>query len=121
MIKYVISLMFSVSVLQAQKSNSIAPQNTIEVGDVFEIGQPKVNSYKYINFPRANFIIKGGGVANFDSVKGEKVVITSLKEKKNGTTEVKIKRTDGGRFFGSLTTVTANLDKALASGELEMK
>ena len=46
------------------------------------------------------------------------MVVTSIKEKKDGTTEVKIKRTDGNRFFGSHTVVSADFEKALASGEL---
>ncbi len=119
MIKYVIALLFSVSVLNAQNSTSAEPQINIEVGDVFEIGQPETNSFKHIKFPRANFIIKKGGIANYKSVEGEKVVITSIKEKKNGTTEVKIKRTDGGRFFGSHTVIAAHFEQALQSGELQ--
>ena len=118
MIKYVIALMFSVSLLNAQNANQDA--TNVKVGDTFEIGKPKTNSYKHINFPRANFIIKRGGIANYKRVEGEKVVVTAIKEKKDGTTQIKIKRINGNRFFGSHTVVSADLKEALESGELEV-
>ncbi|MGB7393432.1 MAG: hypothetical protein WA913_03465 [Pricia sp.] len=118
MIKYAIALLFSVSMLNAQDNVNVGSTD-VEVGDVFEIGRPEANSYKHIKFPRANFIIKRGGIANYKRVEGEKVVVTSIKEKKNGTTEVKIKREGGGRFFGSHPVVAADIDEALKSGELQ--
>ncbi|WP_396636445.1 hypothetical protein [Maribacter sp. R77961] len=119
MIKYAIALLFSVSLLNAQQNVNEA-QIKVNVGDVFEIGKPETNTYKHINFPRANFIIKRGGIANYKRAQGEKVMVTSIKEKKDGTTLVKIKRTDGNRFFGSHTTVSVDFKEALASGELEV-
>ena len=119
MIKYAIALLYSVSMFNAQ--TSVAQTTTdVQVGDVFEIGKPESNSYKHINFPRANFIIKRGGIANYKRAEGEKVVVTSIKEKKDGTTLVKIKRTDGNRFFGSHTVVSVDFKEALESGELEL-
>lgn len=117
MIKYVFALMFSVSMLNAQVSNA-QTSTDVQIGDVFEIGKPEANKYKHIEFPRANFIIKRGGIANYRSVLGEKVVVSSIKEKKNGTTEVRIKRANGNRFFGSHPSVTVDIDEALNSGEL---
>ncbi len=118
MIKYAIALLFSVSMLNAQ-SGTNQEITDIKVGDILEIGKPETNTYKHINFPRANFIIKRGGIANYKRAEGEKVVVTAIKEKKDGTTQVKIKRTDGNRFFGSHTVVSADFKKAIASGELE--
>lgn len=120
MIKYVIGLIFSVSVLNAQNDSQVS-KTDIQVGDTFEIGHPEKNKYQHIDFPRANFIIKRGGIANYMSVVGEKVVVTSLKEKKDGTTQAKIKRTDGGRFFGSHATVTIDYVQALRTDELLSK
>ncbi|KAA2217435.1 MULTISPECIES: hypothetical protein [Maribacter] len=120
MIKYVFALMFSVSVLNAQVSDE-QTRIDVKVGDVFEIGKPETNKYKHIEFPRANFIIKRGGIANYKSVLGEKVVVSSIKEKRNGTTEVRIKKVDGHRFFGSHPSVTVDIDEALNSGELMTK
>ena len=119
MIKYVIALLFSVSMLSAQSTVN-QEVTDVKVGDILEIGKPETNTYKHINFPRANFIIKRGGIANYKRAEGEKVVVTAIKEKKDGTTQVKIKRTDGNRFFGSHTVVSADFEKALASGELEI-
>ncbi|WP_373517894.1 hypothetical protein [Pricia sp.] len=121
MIKYVLVALFSVSVLNAQSNNTDAIQNEVEVGDVFEIGRLETNRFKHIEFSRANFIIKRGGIANYKSVAGSKVVVTSIKEKKDGTKQVAIQREDGGRFFGSHTTVAANFEDAVGSGELKVK
>ena len=90
----------------------------MEVGDILEIGRPLAPVYKYIDFPRPNFIIKRGGIANYKRVEGNKVVVTSVKEKKDGSLQVKIKRADGMRFFGSHTIVSADLKDALETGEL---
>lgn len=90
----------------------------VAVGDTFEIGSPDSPQYAHLEFPRANFIIKRGGIANYKSVQGQKVVVTSVKEKKDGTKVVKIKRADGNRFFGSHWQIAANVEKALESGEL---
>ncbi|TDT50334.1 hypothetical protein CLV90_0126 [Maribacter spongiicola] len=117
MIKYAITLLFSVSLLNAQSNDT--SQTEVNVGDVFEIGKPETNKYKHIDFPRENFIIKRGGIANYRRAQGEEVVVTAVKEKKDGTTEIKIKRNDGGRFFGSHTVVTADFNEAITSGELQ--
>ncbi|WP_324028165.1 hypothetical protein QSV08_09620 [Maribacter sp. BPC-D8] len=117
MIKYVITLLFSVSLLNAQDNVTI--QTEVNVGDVFEIGKPETNKYKHIDFPRENFIIKRGGIANYRRAHGEEVVVTAVKEKKDGTTEIKIKRNDGGRFFNSHTVVSADFKEAINSGELQ--
>jgi len=121
MIKYVVALLFSVHFLNAQ-NDSKQVQTAVQSGAIFEIGKPEMmNTYQYIDFPRANFIIKRGGIANYKLVEGEKVVVTSVKEKKDGSIQVKIKRKDGGRFFGSHTVVAADFKEAMASGELRAK
>ena len=120
MIKYAIALLFSLSLLHTQ-NNTSQTSSEVKVGDVFEIGKPDANNYKYINFPRANFIIKRGGIANYKKLRGKAVVVIAVKEKKDGTTEVRIKRNDGGRFFGSHWDVAADFQDALASGELHAR
>lgn len=100
------------------QDNEQTTSKEVQIGDVLEIGRPDAPNYKYIDFPRPNFIIKRGGIANYKRVEGNKVVVTSIKEKKDGTLKVKIKRTDGGRFFGSHPVVSADLENALESGEL---
>ena len=120
MLKYAIALLFSVSVINAQENVNELPAD-LKVGDVCEIGRPETNTFKHIDFPRENFIIKRGGSANYKSVEGNKVIVTSIKEKKDGTRQVKIKREDGERFFGSHTVVAADFDDAVKSGELQAK
>ncbi|WP_282049781.1 hypothetical protein [Maribacter aquivivus] len=117
MVKYAIALLFSASMLHAQDNTNTS--SNVNVGDVFEIGVPETNKYKHIDFPRENFIIKRGGIANYRRAHGEEVVVTAVKELKDGTTQIKIKRNDGGRFFNSHTVVTADYKEAINSGELQ--
>jgi hypothetical protein len=100
------------------QNNSHATSQEVEVGDMLEIGRPLAPWYKHIDFPRPNFIIKRGGIANYKRVEGNKVIVTSIKEKKDGSVQIKIKRADGSRFFGSHTMVSADLKDALKTGEL---
>ncbi|MDO6605184.1 hypothetical protein [Arenibacter palladensis] len=90
----------------------------VKAGDILHIGRPDAPSFKHIDFPRANAIIKSGGIANYKKMEGVKVVVTDVKEKKDGTLHVKIKRTDGQRFFGIHSVISADLKDALDSGEL---
>lgn len=114
-----LALMFvmTTAMVKAQTNQNVEFQK-VEVGDVFEIGRPEAPTYKHIDFPRANFIIKKGGIANYKTVEGNKVVVTSVKTAKDGTLKVKIKRTDGRKFFNSHTVVSADIQSALQSGEL---
>ena len=112
--------LFSASVLTAQTSTDVV-HTEVEVGDVFEIGRPAAHQYKHIDFPRPNFIIKKGGIANYKKVEGNMVIVTSIKEKKDGTTRIKMKRTDGTRFFRTHPVVSADFTEAVSSGELLAK
>ncbi len=66
-------------------------------------------------------MVKKGGNANFRSVEGKEVIVTSLKKKNNGVTRVKVTSTDGSQFFGIQKQVTVELEEALNSGELLVK
>ena len=90
----------------------------VNVGDVFTIGEVENNSYEHINFPKANFIIKKGGVANYNAVVGKKVEVTSIKEKKDGSLVATIKLASDQAFFQSHKYVTVDIDKAISSKEL---
>ncbi len=104
----------------ANAMHSQAPSTLEEpiVGSVFEIGEASAAQFEHIQFPRANFIIKRGGVPNYKAMKTVKVVVTSVKERKNGSTRVYIKHADGKRFFGSHLYVPTDFNAALESGEL---
>lgn len=97
---------------------SASVSSNVAVGDILVIGVSEDNSYDHINFPKENFIIKRGGIASFKTLSGTSVQVLSLSKNKFGTTVVKIRRKDSGRFFGSHLTVTAQLEPAISSGEL---
>lgn len=117
--KLFFAVLFMVATLGINaQSGSPEVLKEVKEGDILRIGRPDAPSFKHIDFPRANTIIKNGGIANYKKMEGIKVVVTSIKEKKDGTLQAKIKRTDGGRFFGLHTVVSADLRDALESGEL---
>ena len=93
-------------------------QKAVEVGDVLTINEPSAQKFKHIHFPRANFIIKKGGIANYKSLSGDRVEVTAIHTKADGTKEVVLKRVNGHKFFNSYPTVKADIDKALKAGEL---
>ncbi|MBQ4820638.1 hypothetical protein J8M14_11215 [Aquimarina sp. MMG016] len=98
--------------------NDIDNQQDVSIGDILTIGKPSAQQYHYIHFPKTNFIIKRGGVANYKNLKGKSVVVTKIETSKDGKTIVTIKRKDGARFFGTLTTVKADLKSALDNKEI---
>ena len=117
--KLFFTVLFVVATLNINaQSGSSDVLKEVKAGDILQIGRPDAPSFKHIDFPRANTIIKSGGIANYKKMEGVKVVVTDVKEKKDGTLQVKIKRTDGGRFFGIHSVVSADIKNALESGEL---
>ena len=92
----------------------------VQLGSVFEIGTPESNGYQYINIPKPNIIIKRGGFPHDLDLSGRSVVVTAIKEKENGVTEVHIKLKDGTRFFGSHKTLKVHFNEALEAGELKV-
>ncbi|RKN83175.1 hypothetical protein [Ulvibacterium marinum] len=92
----------------------------IAVGDVMSINVPENGSFAHVHFPRKNLIIKRGGIADMKRVHGNKVVVTGIKTISNGNTVVTLKRKDGRKFFKFLPSVKADLENALAKGELKM-
>ncbi len=115
--KIVVILMLCVLVT----TSSIAQENSpsLDKGTEFILGEVSAEGYAHIAFPRKNLIIKRGAVANFNALEGVKVVVAEVRSK-NNTTEVVLKRKDGLNFFRFWPTVTADVDKAIAQGELTM-
>jgi len=118
MIKYAMVLLLSMGMLQAQGPSGEA-RNRVQVGDELQIGRPAEIVYRNIDFPAPDDIIRKGGSANFKAVEGVKVVVVSVKELKDGSIKIRMKPIDGSRFFGTHLYVTADLDAALSSGELQ--
>ncbi len=117
MIKNILLTMafISFSMLSAQNSNA-----TIEVGTILSISEPVSDTYKHIDFPRKNTIIKRGAIADFNGLKGLKVVVDAVETTKNGETLIRLKRNDGKNFFRFYPKVSANFQEALNSGEIQL-
>ena len=90
----------------------------VQVNDVLVIQQPEGPDFKHIHFPRKNFIIKRGGIANMKLLDGKKVVVEAISYQNDGSTLITLRRQDGKKFFRAFPTVTASLESALDSGEL---
>ncbi|WP_053992097.1 hypothetical protein [Mangrovimonas sp. TPBH4] len=95
-------------------------QDSVVIGDVLTINTPENQTFKDVDFPKLNLIVKRGGVASFNSVDNVAVVVSEMKEDNNGNTIVVLKRQDGKKFFNQYKEVSANLEDALASGELSI-
>ena len=109
-----ILFVLSVSLLQAQQKQ----QFNIQKGAVLTIEGPSTSDYQHVHFPRKNFIIKRGGIADMKTVLGKKVEIIDYTYTSDGSTEVTLKLVDGKKFFRKFTTVKADLEDALSTGEL---
>lgn len=92
-------------------------QNRIMEGAEFTLGKVNAAGYSHIDFPKKNFIIKRGAIANFNVLVGKKVVVTEVRSM-NGKTQLVLKPKDGSKFFRFWPTVTADYEKALEKGEL---
>ncbi|OMP31596.1 MULTISPECIES: hypothetical protein [Mangrovimonas] len=95
-------------------------QDSVVIGDVLTINTPESQTFKDIDFPKLNLVVKRGGVASYNSVDNVPVVVSEIKADKNGNTIVVLKRQDGKKFFNQYKEVSANLQDALASGELSV-
>lgn len=91
--------------------------SNVEVGNVYMISNVKGNNYKYLKFPKSNFVIKKGGIVNYSKVVGQKVKVTSIKEKK-GTKVATLVLVSGKKFFNSHKSITAKISDALDNKEL---
>ncbi|WP_445383943.1 hypothetical protein ACT6NV_07920 [Robiginitalea sp. IMCC44478] len=108
----IFALFAGMSQVQAQTS-------MLQQGQVLKIDRPESGNFEYVKFPRKNFIIKRGGIADMKSVEGMLVVVQSFKETKWGT-EVTLKRKDGRKFFRNFPTITAIWPDARDKGELHL-
>ncbi|WP_339707270.1 hypothetical protein [uncultured Kriegella sp.] len=107
----VLSLVASFAMLNAQENEPI-----VKEGSVLTLGEPSVDGYQHIDFPRKNIILKRGAIANFNNLIGKKVVV-----KKMGTenSTALLERQNGQPFFRFYPKVSSDIEKALAAGELK--
>lgn len=98
----------------------VSAQKDPQVGDTFIIKEPNAQSFQYVKFPKPNILIKRGTVDRYKSVYGDTVVIDDIITKDDGTKYVLLKKKDGTKFFGYLSSVKANYTKALEANEIAM-
>ena len=110
---FVVFVVFLSGMAYAQSSST-----DVKVGDVFTIAEVQNNNYEHINYPRTNFIIKKGGIADYDSLKGKKIEIYSIKEDKDGSLVATIMLASKKMFFNSHKYVTVSLNEAIEDKEL---
>ncbi|MFH6603390.1 hypothetical protein ACEZ3G_07875 [Maribacter algicola] len=96
-------------------------EGTISEGDIVVLAQTAGSNYRYIHFPRKNFIIKRGAIANFNELVGKKLIVAQIETDKDGNLNATLRRKDGHNFFRFYPTVKAEISKALQNGELRMK
>ena len=116
--KKVCYLLFFMLSLTFANNNATLSNIDPQVGDVLIINKTDANGYKYIFFPKLNFIVKKGGLASYNIVEGNHAVIKKVEFNENGDTYVYLERMNGQKFFGHLKEVKANYTKALDSGEI---
>ncbi|MEC3908698.1 hypothetical protein VOI54_16845 [Tamlana sp. 2201CG12-4] len=113
---YVLFLVYGMTFASAD--TPITPNNTDpKIGDVLKIKTPKRVSFKHIDFPRLNFIVKRGSIASYKSVHEELVVVKEVNDD-NGDIHVILERKDGKKFFGYLKQVKANYTESIEAGEI---
>jgi hypothetical protein len=90
---------------------------TVAEGAEFQIEKPD-GDFQHILFPRKNFIIKRGGIANMNLADGLHVVVDRV-ARKGDRQVVILRRKDGAKFFRNFSTVAAYWPEAMQAGELE--
>lgn len=106
---------FLVLFLMAFSSFGQSGSDDVAVGDLFSIQKQANMPFDHIHFPKANFIIKQGGIANFQNLDDVKVKVVAVLD--NGL--VKLAPVSGKKFFNRYMTVKADMEKALQAGELQ--
>ncbi len=105
--------------LMSYQVNATIIDNNPEVGDRLLIQSPENTTYKAVNMPKLNFVVKKGGVANYKSVQNTLVEVVKISKNKKGESVVTLQRVDGAKILGLKKSVSANYDQALQLGELK--
>ncbi len=88
-----------------------------EVGDILMVNAPNGTYYNHVYFPKLNFLVKRGKIANYKSVHNTMVIVKDVTDK-NGNLYITLSPKDGSKFFDYVSKVNANYYKSIASGEL---
>lgn len=95
-------------------------KSDLTVGDELLLGQASGSTYLHIDFPRKNTIIKRGGIANFNNLVGQTLVIHQILVEEDGTLQAILKKKNGGKFFRFFPKIQCDLTQALDKGELRV-
>ncbi len=114
--KKLVSLLFICSAINIIWSQELA-DNT-KSGDLFIINKTNNQPFEHIFFPKSNFIIKRGGIANYKGLDETTVRVESLFKGKNNDLFVNLRPLGSKKFFNIYANVEANLTKALERKEL---
>lgn len=109
--------MFIPAFLAADTHSKVIDAVGPEVGDVLVLNEPSGVEFQHVYFPKPNVLQKKTGVINYNRVVGMKVTVSKVEEK-DGRTIVTLKPMDGKKFFRYWTSVKADYQKAVDSGEL---
>ncbi|MEN8798593.1 MAG: hypothetical protein ABF293_05055 [Flavobacteriaceae bacterium] len=90
-----------------------------KVGEIFILGSYNGLEYDYVHFPKLNIVLKRGGIGNWTSLAGTKVVVKEKYQNGNGETFTVLARADGRRFLKVIPSVTSSFERALETGELK--
>lgn len=113
-----IIILFTISLFAYSLNAQENYAESVKVGDQLIIAEPAGISYLNINVPRKNFIIKRGGIPNISTLKNSIVTITKISSNDNPL--ITFKRSDGKKFFKAYRTLTAELNRAISSGEMKL-
>lgn len=116
LIKYLKFALISFTLLLIPHSSFGQDDYDLKVGDILTITKDTNTPFNHLHFPKANFIIKRGGIADFKALNEMKVKIEEISE---GNT-AKLIPLEGRKFFNRYTYVNANLKKALENNELKL-
>ena len=97
---------------------SMTAQDVPKVGDALVVNTPASLTYRYVKFPKLNTLTKRGKVANYKSVYGNEVTVSEVMTEDDGSVYVILKKKDGSKYFGYLSSVKANYTKAIEAKEL---
>ena len=78
------------------------------------LNMSELETFKHVKLPRKNFIIKKGGIANYNSLQGLKLKIKS----KPNSDDYFLVRADGRKFFNKYKTICIDPAEAVKSGEI---
>lgn len=110
-------LYFLVFLFVGSMTTVLGQTQTVREGDVFQIRASGLE-FQHVHFPRKNFIIKRGGIADMKQVHGKLVVVERIEDSPKGKVAV-LARQDGGKFFRRFSTVKARWPEAISTGELQ--